>query len=129
MKLQQKVYHDKHGKGEVVRKQKPYFWVKYDKYEKLLRHEQKQVGRSVKLESKPRLKRISKESRKSNIDVDPNDKYEKLLRHEQKQVGSSVESKLKSRLKPISKREQKWKIINVDPNWKSNNDITYLGKL
>ena len=86
MKLQQKVYHDKHGKGEIVRKQKPYFWVKYDK-------------------------------------------YEKPLRHEQKQVGSSVESKLKSRLKPISKREQKWKIINVDPNWKSNNDITYLGKL
>ena len=56
MKLQQTVYHDKHGKGKVVRKQNLYFWVKYDKYEKLLRHEQKQVGRSVKLKPSIKLK-------------------------------------------------------------------------
>ncbi len=128
MKLQQKVYHDKHGKGEVVRKEKPYFWVKYDKYKKPLRHEQKQVGRSVKLKSKPKLKRISKESQKLNINVATNDKYENPPTHEQKQVGRSAELKLKSRLKPISKKERKSN-INLEPNCKSNNDITYLGKI
>ena len=51
------------------------FWVKYDKYKKPLRHEQKQLGRSVKLKSKPIVYSTVHVNKKFNVNYRSNWKF------------------------------------------------------
>ena len=143
MKFGQRVYHDKHGKGIVIRIQKPDFWVKYDKYEKPIRHEPKQVGKRVKLDvTRPKPKQVGGRvkldvTRPESKQVGGRVKLD-ATRPKPRQVGGRVkldatrsdpkQVRKRVKLKPIS-----IKTITYTPkcgaDWRKDDDVIYLGKL